>query len=149
MTEASPLPEHADLVLCGTGTFAARILFDLAATASQPVSVVVVGRNASRLAWLRTAANARAAMFGSGVRVQDHVMASFATDHIADLLGKLRPRVVANTASARGGRVVMAQPDGWTRLTQQAGLGISAILQARLSLQVAHAVAVAAPNAFL
>ena len=148
MTETSSLPERADLVLCGTGTFAARILFDLAATATRPVSVVVVGRNASRLAWLRTAANARAAMFGTWVRVQEHVAPTLATDSMCTLLDRLRPRVVVNTASAQGGRVVSAQPDGWTRLTQQAGLGISAILQARLSLQVARAVAAVSPDAY-
>jgi hypothetical protein len=142
------LPDHADLVLCGTGTFAARILFDLAATASRPVTVVVVGRNALRIAWLRTAANARAAMFGTGVRVHDHAIDTISTERIAPLLGTLRPRVVINTASAQGGRVVTAQPDGWTRLTQQAGLGVSAILQARLSLEVARAVAATVPEVY-
>lgn len=148
MTETSSLPKRSDMVLCGTGTFAARILFDLAAAASRPLSVVVAGRNAFRLAWLRTAANARAAMFGTGVRVHDHLLPTLSTDSVADLLNALRPSVVVNTASAQGGRVVTARPDGWTRLTQQAGLGISAILQARLSLYVARAVAAAAPNAY-
>ena len=148
MTEGKPVSDLADLVLCGTGTFAARILFDLAATASRPISVAIVGRNAARLAWLRTAANARAAMFGTGVRVQEHVVTSLTTDSVAELLSALHPRVVVNTGSAQGGRVVTARPDGWTRLTQQAGLGISAILQARLSLEVARAVAATAPDAY-
>jgi hypothetical protein len=148
MTHVDSLPDRADLVLCGNGTFAARILFDLAATATRPLSVVVVGRNAARLAWLRTAANARAAMFGTWVRVQEHVVLSLATDSMSAMLDKLRPRVVVNTASAQGGRVVSAQPDGWTRLTQQAGLGISTILQARLSLDVARAVAAVTPDAY-
>jgi hypothetical protein len=146
--DAMSLPDRADLVLCGTGTFAARILFDVAATASRPLTVVVVGRTAFRLAWLRTAANARAAMFGTGVRVHEHVVDTLSTDRMTALLGALRPRVVVNTASAQGGRVVTTQPDGWTRLTQQAGLGISAILQARLSLEVARAVAATVPEAY-
>lgn len=148
MMNAMSLPDRADLVLCGTGTFAARILFDLAAAASRAMTVVVVGRNAFRAAWLRTAANARADMFGTGVRVHDHVIDTLSTERITGLLSTLRPRVVVNTASAQGGRVVTAQPDGWTRLTQQAGLGISAILQARLSLEVARAVAATIPGTY-
>jgi hypothetical protein len=61
------MPDQADIMLCGPGNFAARILFDLAATAPHDLRVVVVGRNAFRAAWLRTAAAARAAMFGTKV----------------------------------------------------------------------------------
>lgn len=137
----------ADIVLCGTGSFAARILFDLAATAPRGLSVAVVGRDAAQLAWLRTAARARADMFGTGVLVTDHACPDLSTATMAPLLAELRPRVVANTASIQGGRNMAARPDGWTRLTQQAGLGISAALQARLSLDIAAAVATAAPQA--
>lgn len=142
------MADPVDLVLCGTGTFAARILFDLAATAPRALSVLLVGRNAMRLAWLRTAANARAAMFGTRVRVTERAIDTLSTDTISELLAACAPRVVVNTASAQGGRVVTDRPDGWTRLTQQAGLGVSAILQARLSVFVARAVATAAPGAY-
>jgi hypothetical protein len=141
------MPERADIVLCGTGNFAARILFDLAATAPRELSVAVVGRNAFRAAWLRTAAAARAAMFGTGVRVIERVVDTLSTDNVASLLTELQPRIVVNTASAQGGRAVDARPDGWTRLTQRGGLGVTAILQARLSLEVSRAVAVARPRA--
>ncbi len=57
-----------DILLLGTGAFAARIAFDLAATAHDPVQVVIAGRNGARLDWLRTAANARAAIFGTQAR---------------------------------------------------------------------------------
>ena len=141
------MPEAADIVLCGTGNFAARILFDLAATAPPGLSVAVVGRDAQHLAWLRTAARARADMFGTGLAVTDHACADLSTATLAPLLVALRPRVVANTASIQGGRTLAARPDGWTELTRQAGLGITAALQARISLDIAAAVAAAAPQA--
>ena len=142
------MADPVDLVLCGTGTFAARILFDLAATAPRAMSVLLVGRNAMRASWLRTAAHARAAMFGTQVRVAQQMVDPLSTEAMAALLAARQPRVVVNTASAQGGRVVMDRPDGWTRLTQQAGLGVSAILQARLSVFVARAVGMAAPGAY-
>lgn len=137
---------RADIVICGTGQFAARILFDLAATAIGGLSVAIVGRNLPRLAWLRTAANARAAMFGTGLRVTDHPLEELSTDAMADLLAALGPRVVANTASVQGGRSVTDRPDPWTKLVREAGLGITALLQARISLDVAAAVAAVAPS---
>ena len=136
-----------DIVIFGTGSFAARILFDLAATGPAGIRVAIAGRNAARLAWLRTAAAARAAMFGTGVDVSERRIDTLNAETAAALLAALRPAVVANTASAQGGRVVTARPDGWTRLVQDAGLGITAILQVRLSLAVARAVAAERPRA--
>jgi hypothetical protein len=136
-----------DIALFGTGNFAARILFDLAATAPGELSVAVVGRNRARLAWLRTAAQARAAMFGTSVRVIDYHLDPFSTETVAELLHGLQPRIAANTASAQGGRVVTDRPDRWTRLVHEAGLGVSAVLQARVSFDIARAVAVAVPSA--
>jgi hypothetical protein len=64
--------------------------------------------------------------------VSEVVVDAISTDRIGGLLAALRPRVVANTASAQGGRVASTQSDGWTRFVQQGGLGVTAILQARL-----------------
>lgn len=137
----------ADIVICGTGNFAARILFDLAATSAEDLAVAIVGRDAQRLYWLRTGAQARAALFGTPVRVAEHVLPALTTDAMAELLAALRPRVVVNTASVQGGRAPGAPMDAWARLVQQAGLGITAALQAALSIEVAGAVASACPDA--
>lgn len=137
----------ADIVLFGTGTFAARILFDLAATARSKVKVAVVGRNRQRLAWLRTAAAARADMFGTGAVILDRHLDALSTESVAPLLAELAPRVVANTASIQGGRVVTDRPDPWTRLVQEAGLGMTVLLQAKISRDIGRAVATAAPSA--
>ena len=59
---------RADILIFGTGNFAGRIALDLAATASEPVTVAIAGRNRERLDWLRTAGNARAALFGRPAR---------------------------------------------------------------------------------
>src|SRR6478735_2536499 len=54
---------RADILIFGTGNFAGRIALDLAATATEAVTVAIAGRNRDRLDWLRTAGNARAALF--------------------------------------------------------------------------------------
>jgi hypothetical protein len=87
-------------------------------------------------------------MFGTKIRVTERVIDAVAIDAVAPLLTALQPRVVVNTASAQGGRVAVAQPDGWARLVQEGGLGVSAILQARLSIEVSRAVSVAQPRAY-
>ena len=38
-----------DIIISGSGAFAARIAFDIAATARDPVSVVIAARNRTRL----------------------------------------------------------------------------------------------------
>ena len=137
----------ADIVICGTGSFAARILFDLAATAAEPVSVAVVGRDRDRLAWLRTAANARAALFDTGARVTDYRLDDLEPKAIGPLLLALRPAVIANTASVQGGRVTTDRPDAWVRLVEEVGLACTALLQARISYDIASTVAQVMPNA--
>lgn len=141
------MAEHADIVICGTGNFAARILFDLAATGSRGLSLAIVGRDRDRLAWLRTGANARAAMFETGVKIMDYALAALSTAAVNDLLRKLTPQLVVNTASIQGGRVANDRPDRWTQLVREAGLGISAVLQAKLSFDIATAVSDLAPAA--
>jgi short subunit dehydrogenase-like uncharacterized protein len=57
-----------DIILFGSGAFAARIALDIAASAQVPVRLCIAGRNSNRVDWLRTAGNARAAIFGTKVR---------------------------------------------------------------------------------
>ncbi|MFI4987511.1 MAG: hypothetical protein ACHQF3_08720, partial [Alphaproteobacteria bacterium] len=137
----------ADLVVFGTGSFAARILFDLAATAASPVTVAIAGRNAERLGWLRTAANARAAMFGRP--------ASFVT-RFADLtlpeasetvLADCRPKLVVQAASAQPASVISRQHDAWSQLVAEGGLSATAVFQMLLSARVARALKLACPTA--
>ena len=108
---------RADIAIFGTGNFAARILFDLAATAVMPLRVVIVGRNADRLSWLRTGASARGVMFGKEVEFDARQTDAFETEPVAAILAALSPRVVLNTASVQGGYVFhrSRQPGGGTR----------------------------------
>lgn len=139
---------RADVAIFGTGNFAARILFDLAATAVMPLRVVIIGRNADRLSWLRTGASARAVMFGKEVELSTGQLPAFEAEPVAAILATLSPRVVLNTASVQGGRKDNHQPDAWTEIIREAGLGVTAVLQARISLDIARAVTAAAPGAF-
>lgn len=139
----------ADILLLGTGAFAARIAFDLAATAMQPVRVVVAGRNAGRLDWLRTAANARAAVFAGQARFETRQADLMTPDAPAELVAALCPSVVVQAASVQTSAVILAAGDAWTRLVAEGGLSATAVFQAVLSARVARAVRDAHPAAQL
>jgi hypothetical protein len=144
-----PMKTHADILLLGTGAFAGRIAFDLAATARQPVSVVIAGRNGPRLDWLRTAANARAAIFGTQARFTTEQTDLLRPDAPASLMTRLRPAVVVQAASVQTSAVIATAGDGWSRLVAEGGLSATAVFQAVLSARVARAMRDEHPAAHL
>src|SRR3954451_23602451 len=85
---------RADILIFGTGNFAGRIALDLAATASEAVTVALAGRNRERLDWLRTAANARAALFDRPARVVSHHVDLSVADAAAETIAAVAPKVV-------------------------------------------------------
>ena len=137
---------NADVLITGTGSFAARILFDLAATADAPTRITVAGRNAARLAWLETAARARAHMFARPVTVTAAPVPVDNADAVAALLSQARPSVVLQAASMQPGSVIAGEANGWSRLVAAGGLSASAVFQAQLSARVARACLDALPG---
>jgi hypothetical protein len=131
---------EADILIFGTGSFAARIVFDLAATARVPIRVVVAGRDAERLAWLRTAANARAVIFGCAAEFGTDEIDLTAIDATAALLARLRPSVVVQAASMQTASVISTQGDAWSKLVAEGGLSVTAVFQSMLSLHVLSAI---------
>src|SRR5437762_13987818 len=85
-TSAAMTDIRADILIFGTGNFAGRIALDLATTAAEPVNVVVAGRNRDRLKWLKTAGNARAAMFNCPARFIAHEADLSVADATADAI---------------------------------------------------------------
>ncbi len=138
-----------DILLVGSGAFAARIAFDLAATARGATRVTVAGRNHRRLDWLRTAGNARAAIFGTAARITTRFVDLARPDDLAELLQEERPRVVVQAASVQPGTVIAAAGNGWARLVAEGGLSATAVFQAVTSVTVARAVQAASPAALL
>lgn len=138
---------RADILIFGTGNFAGRIALDLAATASDPVRVVIAGRNRDRLRWLRTAGNARAAMFERPARVMSHEIDLSVADAAADAIAAIEPKVVVQAASLQTGNVISTQDNAWTKLVAEGGLSATAVLQAPLSIAVARAVKAVRPQA--
>lgn len=141
------MSDRADILIFGTGNFAGRIALDLAATASEPVTVAIAGRNRDRLAWLRTAGNARAALFGRPARFTSHEVDLSLPDAAATTLGVTEPTVVMQAASFQTGNVISAQDNAWTSLVAEGGLSATAVLQAPLSIEVARAVKATQPQA--
>lgn len=135
MSETSAL----DILIVGTGDFAARQLFDIAATAVRPVTIGVAGRNAERLAWLKTAAAARASIYAKPVTVVTRALDLERVDDIADAVAAWSPKVVVQTASLQGSSVIGASDNGWAKLVASAGYGLTTVFQAVLSNRVARA----------
>jgi hypothetical protein len=138
---------HADILIFGTGNFAGRIALDLAATASEPVTVVIAGRNTERLDWLRTAGNARAAMFNRPARVTSHRVDLSIPDAAAEAIVAVEPKVIVQAASFQAGAVISNQGNAWTKLVAEGSLSATAVLQAPLSIEVAGAVKTVRPQA--
>jgi hypothetical protein len=134
------MSETVDILLLGTGAFAGRIAFDLAATARDDVRVVIAGRNGARLDWLRTAANARAAIFGTPARFVTARADLMQPGVAAELVGRYRPGVVVQAASVQTSAVIAETGDGWSRLVAEGGLSATAVFQAVLTANVARAV---------
>jgi len=130
-----------DILISGTGSFAARIAFDIAAVATDPVEVVIAGRNRSRLNWLRTAASARAAMFGSKARFTAHAVDLLAPDASDELLAATNPRIFVQAASIQTSQIIAQTGNAWTRLVSEGGLSATAVFQALISSRVAAAIA--------
>jgi hypothetical protein len=130
-----------DILIVGTGDFAARQLFDIAATAERPVVVGVAGRNTDRLAWLKTAAQARASIYAKPVTVVTRTLGLERVDDIAETIAMLSPKVVVQTASLQGSSVIGTSDDGWARLIAAAGYGLTTVFQTLLSSRVAQATA--------
>jgi hypothetical protein len=129
-----------DILISGTGGFAARIAFDIAATADEPVRVTLAGRNRERLSWLRTAANARAALFGKQARFDVFATDLLAPDASDALLAATGPRIVVQAASIQTSQVIAQTGNAWTRLVVEGGLSATAMFQALISSRVAAAI---------
>lgn len=129
-----------DILISGTGGFAARIAFDIAATADEPVEVIIAGRNRERLNWLRTAANARAALFGKKARFRTHAIDLLAPDASETLLAATDPGIVVQAASIQTSQVIAQSGNAWTRLVAEGGLSATAVFQALISSRVAAAI---------
>lgn len=129
-----------DVLITGTGMFAGRIALDIASTAKTPINVVIAGRNKMRLNWLKTAGNARAAMFSTPARfstVEVDMIAEGASDWLLD---KCNPRIVVQAASIQTSTVISDTGNRWTELVAEGGLSTTAVFQALISSRMAAAI---------
>jgi len=133
------LADKLDILVLGTGSFAARIVCDLAATASRPIAVAIAGRNRERLAWLKTAANARAVLFGRPAVFATRTIDLMVHDDVVSLISQDRPTVIVQAASSQASSVISARGDAWSKLVVESGLSATAVFQALLSTRVARA----------
>jgi hypothetical protein len=130
-----------DILIFGSGSFAQRIACDLASTAGEAISVALAGRNAARLAWIATAARARAHMFGRPLGLATYEVDLAVPGAASPLLAKLEPAVIVQAASVQPGAVIAAAGNAWTRLVAEGGLSATAVFQALLTSRIARGVA--------
>ena len=109
---------RADIIVFGTGSFAGRIICDIAATAAVPVRVVVAGRNVERLSWLKVAANARATVFSRPAEFTTHELDLAVPDTAESAIAAFSPSVVVQAASSQPASVIAGQSDAWSRLVE-------------------------------
>ncbi len=143
------MTDRCDILILGTGSFAQRIACDLAANASKPTRVVIAGRNTLRLAWIRTAALARADMFARSVAIETHEVDLAVEGGAAELLARRRPSVIVQAASFQTASVISGSGSSWTRLVADGGLSATAVFQAVLTSRIARAAAQASPGSYL
>lgn len=135
-----------DVLITGTGMFAGRIALDIAATAKEPINVVIAGRNRTRLDWLRTAGNARAAMFGTAARFSTQEIDLLEPSASAGLLRQYAPKLVVQAASIQTSTVISDKGSRWTDLVAKGGLSATAVFQAVISARMAAAISEIAPD---
>lgn len=135
-----------DILITGTGMFAGRMALDIAAVAREPVNVVIAGRNRMRLDWLRTAGNARAAMFGTPARFATRTIDLLEPGASAALIREHAPRLVVQAASIQTSTVISDGGSRWTDLVAEGGLSATAVFQALLSGRMAAAISAQAPQ---
>lgn len=129
-----------DILITGTGMFAGRIALDIASTAKEPVNIIIAGRNKMRLDWLKTAGNARAAMFSTPARfstIEVDMIAEGASDK---LLEACDPRIVVQAASIQTSSVISDKGNRWTEIVAAGGLSTTAVFQALISSRMAAAI---------
>lgn len=140
------MTEQTDIMVFGTGSFAGRIVFDIAATARDPVKVTVAGRNLERLDWLKTAGNARAVIFERPVTVQSRTVDLSDSDGAAELIAELRPSVVVQAASPQPSAIIAIKGNAWSQLIAEGGLSAMAVTQTMFSVRVARAIKASHPD---
>jgi hypothetical protein len=143
------MAESCDVLILGTGPFAQRIACDLAATATEPTRVAVAGRNTFRLAWILTAARARAEMFARPVTIEGHEIDLGESGRVTELLARLHATVIVQAASLQPASVISGVGNAWTRLVSEGGLSATAVFQAVLTSRVARTLAQVSPHSRL
>ncbi len=143
------MTDPCDILIFGTGSFAQRIACDLAATATNPTRVAIAGRNALRLAWIRTAAQARADMFARPVAIETYELDLAIDNRAAELLASRRPAVIVQAASFQTASVISSGGNAWTRLVAEGGLSATSVFQAVLTSRIARAAAQVSPGSHL
>jgi len=134
------MSQATDILVFGTGNFAARIVFDIAATARAPVHVTIAGRNLERLDWLRVAAGSRAAIFGSEARFDARAVDLSQPEAAEEVISTRRPKVVVQAASTQTPSVITTKGNAWSQLVAEGGLSATAVFQSLFSMRVAAAV---------
>jgi hypothetical protein len=132
------MQKQVDIIVTGSGSLATEVMHGLTRTAIDNLAIALVGRDADRLAALARSAEESAAQ--SRMTVHPVVIDWSDDDLIRRVIGELHAKVLVHTASLQSPWTV-AGMDGWSKLIQSQGFGLTAPLQAALAMKVARAIA--------
>lgn len=137
------MSERCDILVTGTGSLAEAVLFAFTAVdAGRPLQLAIGGRNKIRLDWLTLAANGRAVSFAKP-NFTSAVNLDWSTpETLAATLGKLKPRVIIQTASMQSPWTLGANND-WARMIAAGGYGLATPLHTIPSARLVRAVEIA------
>ncbi|MFF7564478.1 hypothetical protein [Streptomyces pseudovenezuelae] len=136
------------LVVLGTGSLARSVCCALAGVRSGPLRVTVVGRDARAADEIAYLAGSGALLSGTPVHF-DAAGTDIGSRAFKELLVRTSPRLLLVCASSQSPWERTRHPSGWTDLIADAGFGLTLPLQAEIPVQVARAIADAAPDTLL
>ncbi|WP_285707036.1 DUF6002 family protein [Microtetraspora sp. NBRC 16547] len=143
------MTDQPTLAVIGTGGLARSICYALAVCGTQPIRVLVAGRDHGRAAEVCYVAAARAAAAGVPVTFQPLTVDPACDRSLADTLGVGAPTGVLVAASSQSPWERQNAPSAWTELVQRAGFGLTLPFQAEPALRVGRALAATHPEAWL
>ncbi|QUQ67035.1 hypothetical protein [Kutzneria sp. CA-103260] len=135
-----------DFLVLGSGSLARVVCYSLAAVATRPIRVTVVGRDASVVGEIGQVSRVRAATGGNPVTFRGITLPTWRTEDLASVVAEVVPDAVLLCASTQSPWEGTARPSAWTEFTRRAGFGVTLPFHVELAEAAARAVAEAAPD---
>lgn len=130
--------KNTDIVIVGTGSPAAEVLYALAQAAVR-IRIGIIGRSEAKASELAWTANARAGILRTRTICEPLAIPRFEAHTFARVLRPLKPKIIFQAASLQSPWESGKHQNAWTRLLASAGFGMTLPLQMALAAEVSRA----------